>query len=548
MSLIYIVLLIGVLVFVHEFGHFVVAKLFRVKVLSFSIGFGPKIYGFQRGETEWVLRWLPLGGYVQMLGADPFDEVAPEDKGRAFNDQPLWVRSLVILAGPVANLLLPIPILFAVLLATHTEDLPPVVGQVLEGTPAEGKLEPGDEIVSIDGKAVRYWTTLLSEVSGAPGRELRLVVRRDGAEVEVGLTPRETLLQDELGIVSQRVGRIGITPDQMAPVIGIVDPEGPAARAQMATFDEVVMVGEQRVTTYLELWSALQAAGGAAVEVVLLRELPLGVPYGHVAVAVPRRVRVTAVYGDGMWDYGLESAGMYISQVDAGSPAALAGLQRGDRILALNGKGHNVFRSLVDEMAQGWEAPQVLTVRRDGQILEVPIALERLTVLGEFQEERPVIVAGFYSRVRTVPPPLRQLSWGDRFWHSSATSVETTVRASTMLVLYLYGMAEGRVSTKSIGGPIMIGHMASKAGEDGLASFLRMLAVISINLGIINLLPIPVLDGGHLLLFAIEGVKRGPLSMRTRQIASFIGFSMVVFLMLFAFKNDFERYWSLIFG
>jgi len=136
------------------------------------------------------------------------------------------------------------------------------------------------------------------------------------------------------------------------------------------------------------------------------------------------------------------------------------------------------------------------------------------------------------------------LSAGDRFAYAAEKSIETTVMASGLLVLALFRMAEGALPTKSSGGPIMIGQMASKAGDAGIEFFLQMMAYISINLGIINLLPIPVLDGGHLLLFAMEAIKRGPLSLRTRQIASYVGLSIVIFLMLFAFKNDLERNWS----
>ncbi|MBO4350065.1 MAG: site-2 protease family protein, partial [Proteobacteria bacterium] len=148
-----------------------------------------------------------------------------------------------------------------------------------------------------------------------------------------------------------------------------------------------------------------------------------------------------------------------------------------------------------------------------------------------------------------VSPEMVDMTMGDRFTHAVSSSITMTVKASSLLVVYVVRMFQGRVSTKSLGGPIMIGHMASKAGEEGLDMFLRMLAVISINLGILNLIPfIPLLDGGKLTILLVEAIKRGPLSMRTRQIIAYIGLAMVALLIMLAFKNDIERMWNLFFS
>ena len=136
LSVLYFVILVGVLVFVHEFGHFFFARLFKVRVLSFSIGFGPKMVGFIRGDTHWVIRWLPIGGYVLLLGADPTEEISEEDKAVALNFKAFVATLPHCTGGPLFNLLLPIPILFAVLSYSYSEDYPPVVGQVIDGTPA----------------------------------------------------------------------------------------------------------------------------------------------------------------------------------------------------------------------------------------------------------------------------------------------------------------------------------------------------------------------------------------------------------------------------
>ncbi len=245
---------------------------------------------------------------------------------------------------------------------------------------------------------------------------------------------------------------------------------------------------------------------------------------------------------------GIASANMSLSEVDPDSPAAKAGLKAGDRILEMDGQSVNLFRSFQDKLAQTWETPHQLTVQRGDDIFSTTLQLEKLTIIGEFQEEMPVIYAGFYHKSPVVPPDPVVKPMSDRFAFAARVSFTTTVKASSLLVVYVIRMFQGRVSTKSLGGPIMIGHMASKAGQDGLDAFMRMMAIISINLGILNLLPIPLFDGGKLAILLVEAIKRGPLTMRTRQIIAYIGLAMVALILLLAFKNDLERMWNLFFS
>ena len=180
MNVLYFILLIGVLIFVHEFGHFVFAKLFGVKVLRFSLGFGPPLLRFRRHETEYVVAWLPLGGFVSMLGSDPAEEVPEQDRDRAYFARPLWQRFFIALAGPLFNLVFPIAIYF-LFYYSHATLPPATVGAVFPNTPAaRAGLEPGDRIVAIDGQSVRYWLDLQGTVADAAGQELKLELERDG--------------------------------------------------------------------------------------------------------------------------------------------------------------------------------------------------------------------------------------------------------------------------------------------------------------------------------------------------------------------------------
>lgn len=542
MGILYFIILVGVLIFVHEYGHYIVAKAFKVKVLSFSVGFGPKAMSFMRGETEWVIRWLPLGGYVQMLGHDPTDPVPDDERHRAFQFKPLWQRSLIILAGPVFNLLLPIPIFWTIMMFTKDAAPPAVVGGVLADEPSEGKLEAGDRIIAINGEEVVYWHDLVDHVTDASGEELAFTVERDGEEHTFTIIPAEKLDRDVLGLTTRNVGRIGVSLQQYAPVIGISDPSGPAARAGLQTFDKIMAVDGEPVDTYLALKEKL--VGKSQAELLVLRAQPLNVDFGNIGVEEMHTIRLNLEGGK----TGMESAEMYIARVDPGSPAEAAGLQVGDRLLGLEGKPYNHPGSLMKGLSNHYDEEQTLQIRRGTEKLDLPIQLEVVDIVGEFKEERPIVLSGYHHHFDYLDPPQVPMGIGARWSYAASKSISTTLQGCTVLARGIYLMATGEVSTKSIGGPIMIGAMASKAGKAGIEFFLQMMAFISINLGIINLLPIPMLDGGHLMIFGVEAIKRGPLSMRTRQIISFVGLAIIVFLMLLAFKNDIERYWSELVG
>ncbi|MFA5624271.1 MAG: RIP metalloprotease RseP [Bradymonadales bacterium] len=549
MAVVYIVILISVLVFVHELGHYLAAKIFKVKVLSFSIGFGPKLFGFNKWDTDWEVRALPLGGYVRMLGSDFEDPVSAtaEDYLNAYSAKPIWQKAIINFAGPLFNLLLPIPILFSVYLASIDSDLQPMVGQVLDNTPASEVLKPGDIIVKIDDKKTPYWTTLQKYISSNPDKDMVFEVKRGDKMMNIPITSKLSVLRDEMDIMKSSVGRIGITPNLAAPVIGLTRTLSPASAAGLQNFDEIIELNGEKIESYVQFEQKLAANTKDELKLRILRPVDLALPYGSMHVLQPHEITVAAKIRN-TEELGVASANMFVSQVDQNSPASKAGIQVGDQILRCDGETVNLFFSFIDKLAQTWEKPHELTIRRGDQVFNTSIQLEKLTVTGEFQEERPVIYAGFYNRTRLVTPEFVTKSWGDRIAYAASTSVETTVMASTVLVLFIVRMVQGKVSTKALGGPIMIGHMAYKAGSDGINAFLRMLAIISINLGIINLFPIPLLDGGKLVILGVEAIKRGPLSMRTRQIIAYIGLAMVLLLMLLAFKNDFERMWNLFFS
>ena len=563
MSFIYFIIMIGALVFVHEFGHFIIAKLFDVKVLRFSIGFGPKLIGFEYGETEYVICALPLGGYVQMLGHDfgDLETVPEEDRARALMAKPIWQRSLVILAGPVANLLLPLTIFFfAGLLQTTTAPLQ--LGQVFEGSPAaQAGLQPGDKITSIDGEQVSYWHDLTSRVSEAPGQQLTMTYERDGKSFTTKLTPETKTSTDFLGLNVRTYGMMGVHMGTYGPTVAFRAPDVPGAQQGLRNFDRVVAIDGKPVRRFDEIEAKVRTNQGAPMTFSVLRLSPVQKEFGRFYSMTPAAVTLTPPLVDGKRSLGLVRAEMVVSKLNADSAAYKAGIRIGDRILAVDDtpqsswdlmvrRMHNRINEQLVDRAEDDTSPIEVDFKVDfvraGQRQSVTLRPEVKKFAGQAKTESYRIEIGWGHMANMITPDEIDFPLGQRMVWSAKDSFKETTGYIKMMVMGIVRMAQGRVGLDSLGGPILIGELAAQAGEAGIEPFLRMMALISINLAIFNFVPIPVLDGGQLALFAIEAVKRGPLSFRTRQIAAYIGFAMVVMVMVLAFKNDIERNWDKI--
>lgn len=564
MSFLYFVIMVGVLVFFHEFGHFIVAKAFDVKVVRFSIGFGPRLIGFTRGETEYVICMLPLGGYVQMLGHDfaDLDSVDKQELGRALMAKPIWQRSLVILAGPVFNLILPVIIYFVVGL-TQTVAPPALIGEVFDETPAaKAGLQPGDKILSIQGEPVRYWHELTDHVYDAYDQPLKFSFERDGKQLEATITPEKKTSTDFLGLNVRTYGMIGIHQGTYGPTLALAGAESPAKAQGLKSFDRVLAVNGQPIKRYDELESLIRASNGAPMELLVLHPTPISTDFGMFYGVDARKLTVTPKPdAQGQYSLGITRAEMVVSRVAPESAALKAGLAAGDRILSVNGKPYSSWSLMVTQLHNAInevilkratddktpiEVPFKVSYEREGQTYETTLIPTVKALTGKAKQEGFKIEIGWGHIAHVIAPDPIELPFGTRFTYAAKTSVTETGGYIKMMVLGLVRMVQGRVGMDSLGGPILIGELAAQAGEAGIEPFLRMMALISINLAIFNMVPIPVLDGGQLTLFAIEAVKRGPLSHRTRQIAAYIGFTLIVMLMLLAFKNDIERNWDRI--
>lgn len=542
-DLVYFVLLVSVLVFVHELGHFALAKIFGVKVLTFSLGFGPKIVRLHGKETEYCIGVLPFGGFVNMLeeskGTAP---IPPEDRPRTFEAQALWKRVAIVLAGPAMNVVFPIALYSSVFFGDR-ELSPPTVGVVLPGKPAEGKLAPGDRILAVDGNDVQSFSDVQRYVAKHANKSIRFSIDRDGKKMDVSVVAADEVELRELDTI-EHVGRIGIEPGFPAPVIGVARADSPAYHAGLRTFDRVTSVNGRRVERMIDLVDALGASRGDTLVIAYQRPQPIPEATGglvDLALMDPQVATLTPLpratsnkddseverAADVLARTGIESSEMFAVFVPDGSSEWKAGLRAADRVVSLDGVRQTSWQTMRARILREPAKVHTLEWTRDGE----PMA-------GSFRY-------GFRATHWSPYAPEHLVPNESRFSYALSHGFEETGRAIKIVSLGMLRIVQGRVSlSESVSGPVTLYDIAGEAGAKGTSTFVSVMAVVSINLGLINLLPIPVLDGGHLAFFLVEGVRRRAVARRTREIASLIGVTMLVLLMAIAFKNDLQRRWT----
>lgn len=568
MDLIYFVILISSLIFVHELGHFLFAKAFGVKVLTFSLGFGPKILRLSGRETEYCLSLLPLGGYVKMLEESKSDLVLPEDRLRTFESLPVYKRILVVLAGPLMNLLFPIFLYFSVYV-TEGPFSPPTVGVVLPGHPADGVLQPGDRILEVNGEEVGTFDEVRRIVEKSPGETLVFRVFRDNRHVSVEVPVQEQKRKLEFDLI-ERYGTVGIQPNSPAAVVGITAPDSPAYRAGLRTFDVVTFVAGRPIRRFMDLERELEHNRGETVPITYMRPVRMSGVLGGLADMAIFETGVVALTplsrsGSMTERTGIELADLYAATVPVGSYLFQAGLRPGDRLLELDGQPLPAWSTFVDRLAAQPEIEHRLLFvsARDGHQRSGTFQIRREDFMSDTGEyySRYILPCGSWANLaelgqvgcdaRTVQQWL-PLSLEERVEHPQPIryalmkATEETLEVTRFIAVTFVRLVQGKISLQEMSGPISIYEITGQERRKGTDYFLWVMALVSINLGLLNLLPIPVLDGGHLLFFLIEGVIRRPLPLRVREIAHIIGMAILLFLMGVAFKNDVEKRWDTI--
>jgi regulator of sigma E protease len=442
--LISFVVVLGILILVHELGHFFMARLAGVGVERFSIGFGPVLWRVRGKETEYCVSAIPMGGYVKMMGDDenPLEggKGGTIDPAKAFNTKPLIARFLIVFAGPAMNFILAAVIAALMFMLIGRPVAPAEIGRVTEGgAAAQAGLKTGERLVAVDGKPIQYWEDLARVVQSAGGRALSVTVRGSGGERTVTLTPAQAKRKDLFGD-EQVVWEVGATP------------------------------------------------------------------------------YVPAVIGDTV----------------SGDPADAAGLKPNDVVTAIEGQPVLSWDELAEKIHQRAEQPTRLEVKRGGETLSITVTPKKGKIPGPDGKETEVGLIGIrpsgaVTFVRSNPITA--------IWDGLVWSVDVTVKTA----IGLYKIVVGQLDRSNIGGPIQIAKTAGEQARQGVVSLALFTAVISINLFLLNLLPVPMLDGGHLLFFAFEAVLGRPLSVRKREVAQQVGFALLMLLMVFAFYNDFKR-------
>jgi regulator of sigma E protease len=424
---------LGVLVFVHELGHFMAARWNGVRVLTFSLGFGPKLLKFRRGDTEYCLSAIPLGGYVKMAGENPEDPRSGQPD--EFLSKSKWQRFQILIMGPAMNLMLAVIVLAIVLMqgasAPAYMNKPAAVGVVQAGSPAErAGVRPGDTITRLGSAEIATWEQLEMAVASRPEREVEMVVIRDGREERLTIRPDTTELRTRTDARFE-IGTIGVLPDVSPSIRAIV----------------------------------------------------------------------------------------------AGEPAEKAGFKAGDVIVSIDGQ-RMVFASQVSEAISKHpdEAVQ-LVVRREGVEQAIAVTPSRQGDAGRIGINISDAVESF------TPSPLQAIGM----------SVRRNIEMSGMIFRTLGDLFSGEASPRQLMGPVGIAQLSGESAQAGWIALFGLMASLSLNLGLLNLLPIPVLDGGHIFIMAIETISRRDFSLQMKEKMLFVGFVLLMTLMVTVIYNDLMR-------
>lgn len=539
MTLIAFFLLIGPIIFVHELGHLIAAKMVGVEVRRFSIGFGRPFARLKLGETEYCLAPIPLGGYVQMTGQHGHEVESPELESRSLSHKPLWAKLAVLAAGPLANFVLPFVIYFFLFLGQTTQ-YPASVGSVLDGSPASAAgLQTGDRITSIDGENIASWDSMVRIVSSSPERELHLQIKRDGQRFERFVTPRRATRRNDLGD-REDVGQLGILMHSYAPQMAILDPRSPAAQEGLQDGDIITSFNGEPVVTVEDLERHLTRTSDSLIRLTYLRAQEAPSPIGTALVYRSAHAQILPRQDSGL-AVGIVAANTSVRSATPGRPAYEAGIRRGDRILAVNGAPISRWESLQGHLLRAPERASILEVQSPGrEVRQVSLELD----LGLLHDECGGRLDCYLGATpyRTVHLPDQTPIRGRGSFALRAAWNQTTGKIGELwlAIRRMITLDRGLDDLSSVVG---IFYIAGIIAPQGAGPFLDMMAYLSLSIGVLNFLPIPVLDGGHILLYAIESIRRRPLSQRAREIASTIGLVIVLLLLIVGLRNDIVRFW-----
>jgi regulator of sigma E protease len=518
------------------------AKLFGVKVEVFSLGFGKKLFRRQIGETEYCLSLFPLGGYVKLMGDDPYKGVPASEAERAFSTQKLYKRFLIVAAGPLSNLLLAY-VLFTAVFWFGQPMAGTRIGEVFVDSPAwKAGLRPGDKLLSIGDTPVQTWNDIEDTAKAKVGEKIELKLERGNSPLTLPYTVGLIHSKNVYGEDEDVGGIDGIEPNPLEAMIGISNPKSAAYVAGLRTGDVFTKIGDRPVATYEEMKAAFadQWAEGKSISVTIKRGLSSSDSGTDHVFSIQFPAKPASAEQSPLGIYPSE---LFVNKVTPNSPAEKGGLQPGDRVVAVGDRTIYNFETIIDEVQKvGVKGDVVkLTLDRDGQ----PVILNLKPI--ETTQQDPITqaavkkyVVGFAPQKAVHEAEMVKLQIHDPKRLIDKAISETNLLAKRM-VISIAKLVTGSISVKNLGGPVLIASVAGKSLDAGIIPFVQMMALISINLFLLNLFPIPVLDGGHLLFFLIEGVKGKPVSIRTMEIANQVGMVFILMLVGLTLFNDISR-------
>ncbi|XGC80761.1 RIP metalloprotease RseP [Bdellovibrio bacteriovorus] len=536
------VILLGILIFVHELGHFLVARWCGVRVEVFSLGFGKKLLKFKRGDTTYALSLIPLGGYVKMFGEQGADNIPEEEKKYSFTHKNVWQRIAVVLAGPLMNFFFAILIFFTVAMVGEDAKTP-VAGDVTVSSPAYAAgFRSGDKIVSVNQKPISTWEDLQKTISLKEPQDLRLdvVVEREGTK-EVAQFAMDTKPERNPNVLSNfdYIANIeGLSPYSAGTTVGVL-PNSPLHALGLKTGDTLTSINGQKVSYWRQiepLLTKLNPKEPLTIEAMGVREGDKSEKPLTVTLAPLESMNSFTMQG-----LGFESSELYLSKVLENSPAEAAGLRSMDRLVSINNVTLQKWEDVISNIKSfDGKNPVDLVVLRNGEKLNLKITPKMTTQMTAAGTEEKRYTIGISPIANIAVPELMTVK-ASGIGEALVRGTQKTWEVSVMTVMSFVKLFQGMISPKNIGGVISIGQAASETFKIGLTQFLQMMAIISVNLFILNLMPIPVLDGGHLVFYIIEVVKGAPLSIKKMEIAQQVGLALLMSLMIFALFNDFTR-------
>ena len=591
-NVVLVIIGIGLLIFIHELGHFLVAKKIGVRVHAFSLGFGPAIISKQFGETEYRVSLIPLGGYVKLAGEQREDSNTGEDW--EFMSKKPWQRAAVLVAGVTCNTILAF-ILFIVAFNVGVPFITSEIGQAMPGGPAwEAGIRTGDKIVRIDNITDPDFEDIFISVAlNSSPAGIDMEIERDNQTFNVNVVPEYD--------ASVGVQRIGIAPTstlEVDKIFTVENADTPAQVSELNVNDEILEVNGKPIATANDFRKIVNANPGKVLNLAVLRN------------DQKRDIKVTPSVVT-RWMIGLSCATATLDGVKKDSFAYSLGLEKGDEVVKVNTQNINGFSELITTVKESPNGIIRLQVKRGNEVKNIKFTKLGEETVKEFSEgifphyglTVDSTVEGFPAEESGIKPgdkitsisgesvtewsqllTLVTASQGKEFdiaWTRNYETVTRTIvpkkneknaqgvlgikfrekkeyrkygfikacgvgtRKTVINIKRIYltiqGFVSKKLSTKALGGPVLIAQASYASAQSGIGKLMYFMAIISINLAVINILPVPVLDGGHLMFLGIEKLKGSPVSEKTMAIANYIGMGLVLTLMIYATKNDIMR-------